>query len=175
MSKISTEYLKKCIAEMMDPKNRKERKFVETVELQIVLRDYDLEKDKKFKGSVRLPNLIYPKLKICVLGNALHNDEAKEAGIEFIDIDGLKSFNKEKSKIIKWAKQYDVLLGSDVIVKQITKLLGNVLVKINKFPISMNEGEKILNKIEEVKHTISFQLKKSICLGSAVGYPFPLT
>lgn len=170
MSKIPTEYLKKAIAEMMDPKNRKERKFVESVELQVVLRDYDLEKDKKFSGFVRLPNLIYNKLKICVMGNAIHNDEAKEAGIDFIDVEGLKAFNKERAKINKWAKQYDILLGSDVIVKQVTKLLGNVLVKINRFPISMSEGEKVVNKIEEVKHTIRFQLKKSICLGSAVGY-----
>ncbi len=64
MSKISTELIKKSIAEILDPKVRKERKFVETVELQIVLRDYDLEKDKKFKGSVKLPNEIYPRLKV---------------------------------------------------------------------------------------------------------------
>jgi large subunit ribosomal protein L10Ae len=65
-----------------------------------------------------------------------------------------------------------MLLGSDVIVKQVNKLLGNVLVKMSKFPISMNEGEKVVAKIEELKNTIKFQLKKSICLGSAVGYSY---
>jgi len=63
-----------------------------------------------------------------------------------------------------------MLLGSDIIVKQVNKLLGNVLIKMGKFPISMNEGEKVVAKIEELKHTIKFQLKKSICLGSSVGY-----
>jgi large subunit ribosomal protein L10Ae len=43
---------------------RKTRKFVESVELQIVLREYDLEKDVKFSGSVKLPNQIYPTLKV---------------------------------------------------------------------------------------------------------------
>jgi len=62
-----------------------------------------------------------------------------------------------------------MLLGSDIIVKQVNKLLGNVLIKMGKFPISMNEGEKVVAKIEELKHTIKFQLKKSICLGSSVG------
>ena len=63
-----------------------------------------------------------------------------------------------------------MLLGSDLIVKQVNKLLGNVLIKMGKFPISMNEGDKVVLKIEELKHTIKFQLKKSICLGSSVGY-----
>ena len=64
MSKISTEFLKKNIAEMLDNKNHKTRKFLESVELQIVLREYDLEKDQKFSGSVKLPNQIYPSLKV---------------------------------------------------------------------------------------------------------------
>jgi large subunit ribosomal protein L10Ae len=42
-------------------KNHKKREFVETVELQIGLRDYDPEKDKRFNGSIRLPNLPAPK------------------------------------------------------------------------------------------------------------------
>ena len=52
MSKINSDFLKKTINEMVT--TRKQRKFVETVELQIGLRDYD--PDKRFNGSVRLPN-----------------------------------------------------------------------------------------------------------------------
>jgi len=42
----------------------KERKFVETVELQVVLRDYNPEKDVRFKGSVVLDHAPYPNLKV---------------------------------------------------------------------------------------------------------------
>lgn len=167
MSKVTAETLKKCIAEMLE--KRKQRKFVETVELQVVLREYDLEKDTKFAGQVKLPNQITPQIKVCVLGNAVHNEEAQKAGIDFIDVDGLKAFNKEKAKIRRWAKQYDMLLGSEAIVKQVNKILGNVLIKMKRFPVSMNEGDKVVNKIEELKHTVRFQLKKSICLGTGVG------
>jgi large subunit ribosomal protein L10Ae len=48
-------------------KDRKERKFVETVELQIGLRDYDPEKDKRFNGSIRLPNMPAPTRTVSVL------------------------------------------------------------------------------------------------------------
>ena len=56
MSKINTEFMKKTIKEMIEKKGEKKRKWVESVELQIGLRDYDPEKDKRFTGSIRLPN-----------------------------------------------------------------------------------------------------------------------
>lgn len=50
---------------------RKERKFLESIELQIGLRDYDPERDKRFSGSIRLPFTPHPFLK--VLYTPLHN------------------------------------------------------------------------------------------------------
>lgn len=81
----------------------------------------------------------------------------------------MKAFNKDKTKIKKYFKKYDVLLASDSVSKQITKLLGNVLVKLNKFPIAMAEGEKLAEKINEVRYTVKFQSKKASCLGTAIG------
>ena len=70
MSKISAEFLRKSIKEMLD--ERKVRKFKETVELQIGLKDYDPEKDKRFTGSIKLPNAPYPRMKIVIIGSAVH-------------------------------------------------------------------------------------------------------
>ncbi len=60
MSKINSDFLKKTITEMLT--TRKQRKFVETVELQIGLRDYD--PDKRFNGTVRLPHKAYNGIKV---------------------------------------------------------------------------------------------------------------
>jgi len=103
------------------------------------------------------------------MANAIHIEEAQANNIPYIDVDGLKAFNKDKTKIKKWAKKYDVLLASDSVAKQVTKLLGNILVKLNKFPIALVEGEKLLPKIDEVRHTVKFQSKKASCLGTAIG------
>jgi len=83
-----------------------------------------------------------------VLANAAHIEEAVALQVPYIDVEGLKAFNKDKNKIKKWAKKYDVLLASDSVAKQVTKLLGNVLVKMNRYPVSIAEGEKIKAKIE---------------------------
>ena len=103
------------------------------------------------------------------MANAAHIEEATTSGVPYIDVEGLKAFNKDKSKIKKWAKKYDILLASDSVAKQTTKLLGNVLVKMNLFPITLAEGERIGDKLEEVKHTVKFQSKKASCLGTAIG------
>ena len=76
----------------------KARKFRETVELQIGLKDYDPQKDKRFVGSVRLPNVPRPSLKICLIADAKHAEEAKKGNLD-IDVkslDELKTFNKDK-------------------------------------------------------------------------------
>jgi large subunit ribosomal protein L10Ae len=62
MSKINNEFLKKAISEMLT--ERKKRKFVETVELQVGLRDYDPE--KRFTGTVRLTHRVYNNVKVLV-------------------------------------------------------------------------------------------------------------
>ncbi len=60
MSKINSDFLKKTIAELLADK--KQRKFLETVELQVGMRDYD--PDKRFNGSVRLPHKAYNKIRV---------------------------------------------------------------------------------------------------------------
>ncbi len=168
MSKINMETLRETIHEMTA--NRKKRGFVETVEMQVMLKDYDPQKDKRFAGSVKLPNVPRPKLKICVIGDAAHLEEAKKIeGIDTKDLEGLKAFNKVKKDIKRWAKKYHVLLCTDSIVKQLTKVLGPILNKINRFPIAITHTEPLAKKIEEVRSSVKFQLKKVLCMGVAVG------
>ena len=106
------------------------------------------------------------------MANAVHIKECQDLEVPHIDLDGLKAFNKERAKIKKWAKKFDVLIASESVAKQVTKLLGNVLVKMGKFPIAMGDGEKVAEKIDEVKHTVKFQSKKASCLGTAIAYYF---
>jgi len=167
MSKLSIENLKTHIHDMISTK--KERKFVETVEMQIMLKDYDPQKDKRFSGTVRLPNQPRINMKICVIGDAAHIDEAKKLGLDTIDQDGLKNFNKVNKDIKKWAKKYHVLLCTDTIVKNLNKLLGNILNRIDKFPIAITHKEPLEKKVTEIKSSIKFQLKKVLTLNMAIG------
>ena len=150
----------------------KERKFQQTVELQIGLKDYDPQKDKRFVGTVRLPNVPRPKLKICLIADQKHADEVAAAGleIEVTSLDNLKKFNKDKKQIKKWAKQFSLLIATDNLVKKIPVVCGPTLNRIGMFPQPVTHAEPITKKVEDIKASVKWQLKKVVCLNVAAGH-----
>ena len=50
-------------AGVLDGSKAKERKFKETIELQVGLKNYDPQKDKRFSGTVKLPYTPRPSMK----------------------------------------------------------------------------------------------------------------
>ncbi|CAI9177536.1 unnamed protein product [Rangifer tarandus platyrhynchus] len=60
-SKVSRDTLYEAVGEVLHRNQRKRRKFLETVELQINLKNYDPQKDKRFSGTVRLKSTPCPK------------------------------------------------------------------------------------------------------------------
>ena len=55
------------------------------------------------------------------------------SGLECMTGDDLKKLNKDKKKVKKLAKSYDAFLASDTLIKQIPRLLGPGLNKVNMF------------------------------------------
>ena len=173
MSRINNAAVLKAVEEMRSRKT-KDRKFRETVELQLSLKDYDPSKDKRFVGSVRLPNVPRPTLKICLIADAKHAEEAKKNGldkdIDITDLDTLKKFNKDKKLVKKWAKKYAVLLASDTVLKKVPTVTGPILNRINRFPLVVPHTEPLAQKIQDTRASVKFQLKKVTCMACAVGH-----
>ena len=165
-SKVSNNTLYKAVQEVLHGNQRKRRKFLETVELQISLKNYDPQKDKRFSGTVRLKSTPRPKFSVCVLGDQQHCDEAKAVDIPHMDIEALKKLNKNK----KLVKKYDAFLASESLIKQIPQILGPDLNKAGRFPSLLTHNENMVAKVDEVKSTIKFQMKKVLCLAVAVGH-----
>merc|ERR1712173_380063 len=147
----------------------KKRNFTESVELQIMLKNYDTSKDKRFSGTVKLPHVARSNFKVCILGNQAHIDQAIANGIPHMSVDDLKKLNKDKKLVKKLAKQYDAFLASDALIRQIPRLLGPGLNKAGKFPAILASGEDMVAKIADMQMTIKFQMKKVLCLAVAVG------
>jgi len=104
-----------------------------------------------------------------VFGDAKHCDEAKEKNFPSMSVDDLKKLNKNKKLVKKLAQKYDAFLASDVLIKQIPRLLGPGLNKAGKFPTLLSHNDSMIEKADEIKATVKFQLKKALCLGVAVG------
>merc|ERR1711865_142032 len=100
MSKIPTERLREVITGIVAASAEKKRKFLETIELQAVLKNYDVNKDKRFAGSIKLPNIPRPNLSVCILGDAYHVEEAQKSDVPNMDVEALKALNKDKKKVL---------------------------------------------------------------------------
>jgi len=167
-SALLDQAVEKIIAYSAGEGDGKKRNFTETVEIQITLKNYDPQRDKRFSGTFKLPQIPRPNLKCCMLGNAAHCEQADRIGIDHMSVEDLKKLNKNKKLVKKLAKKYDFFMASDNMIKQIPRLLGPGLTKAGKFPTLLSSGEDMQEKIDEVKGTIKFQMKKVMCLNVAV-------
>ncbi|MBA0650580.1 hypothetical protein Goklo_017982 [Gossypium klotzschianum] len=131
-------------------------------------------------------------MKICMLGDAQHVEEAEKIGLDYMDVEALKKLNKNKKLVKKLAKKYHAFLASESVIKQIPRLLGpglnkagkycicfqQILVNVTwlilcmnagKFPTLVTHQESLESKVNETKAMVKFQLKKVLCMGVAVG------
>ena len=180
-NKLNSALLDKCLTDILAFANGetitkggeelqgKKRNFTETIEMQVTLKNYDPQREKRFSGTFKLPTVPRPNLKCCMLGNAAHCEQADRIGVDHMSVEDLKKLNKNKKLVKKLAKKYDFFLASDNMIKQIPRLLGPGLTKAGKFPTLLSSSDDMQEKIDEVKSTIKFQMKKVMCLHVAVG------
>ena len=167
MSKVTTEQIAKGIEQALT--DRKKREFVESLDLQVMLRDYDPDKEKRFNSATTLNHNVKSSLKVCVIGTIGHVEEAKELGFEGTLVDDLKKFNNEPKLIKKWARKFDSILVTDSKNKDVTKLIGRYITSIGKLPVTITEREKVKDKVAEMLKTIRFRVKKVPWLAQSFG------
>eukprot|EP00759_Apiculatamorpha_spiralis_P052217 PhF_6_TR5634/c6_g1_i3/m.8203/K02865/RP-L10Ae, RPL10A; large subunit ribosomal protein L10Ae len=168
MSKIAPSTLQQAIKDVLNPK--KKRKFVESVDLQFNLKNYDPSKDKRFSGTVKLPNLARPRFRVCIISDAHHEEIAEKNKLLHVNMEDLKKLNKNKKLVKKLCEQYDAFLASDSLIKNVPKVVGPHMNRAGKFPTAVGSAEDLPAKVKEIQSTVKFQLKKVLCLGCTVGH-----
>jgi len=168
MSKLSTDTLTEAVAAVLKHCQEKKRGFVETIELQVALKNYDPNKDKRFSGTIRLPIAPKQKFNLAIIGDAKHIEDAKRAGLVAYSQDDLKKLKKDKKLVKKLANAHDAFLASATLIRMIPRLLGPGLNKAGKFPSALGANEDIVEKAAAQKASIKFQLKSKKALNLGV-------
>ncbi|XP_023947238.1 60S ribosomal protein L10a-like [Bicyclus anynana] len=127
----------------------------EKVEMQIVLKTPDVL-DKR-------------PLKVCVLGDQQHCEEARGLDVPCMDVEALEKLNKSCKLVKKLAKKYDAFLASESIIKQIPRLLGPGLNKAGKFPSPLSHQESLSQKIEEMNAGVKCEPQRELRVSLLVG------
>ena len=167
MSKISSDTIREGITKILT--ERKKRKFVETIDLQVMLRDYDPNKDKRFNATIELNHPCRSNMKVCLIGTVNHIDQAKKLNLDFKGLDDLKKFNRDAKEIKKWARKYDTLLVSESIAKNVTRTVGRYITSIGKIPVQISDSENVDEKLQELLSSIRFRVKKYPWIAQGVG------
>ena len=112
-----------------------ERKFVESVEMSITLRDVDLKEPKnRIQEEVRLPSGRGKPVKISMFAGGEMATKAKAAGIDVIDPSTIEDLGGNKQLARKVANKSDFFLAEIPHMGTVGRFLGVVLGPRGKMP-----------------------------------------
>ncbi|KAH8304745.1 hypothetical protein KR044_004670, partial [Drosophila immigrans] len=140
------------------------------VELRVYLKNYDPETDAPLSGPIRLDHMIRNKLKVLVIGDEWHCNEAKANRICFITRPIIDEHFKYRETMKQLPRIFDEFLVSKKIFEKIPSILGPQFTRAGKTPQLLTHKESLMSKIEELKFTTKFKLKKSLKLCAVVGH-----
>ncbi|MBE0516905.1 MAG: 50S ribosomal protein L1 [Methanophagales archaeon] len=131
--------------------NSQERRFVESVDLCINLKNIDLKQPKnRINVDVVLPKKI-KETKIGVFASGEIALKAKEAGAEVIDPEELKRMNKTKARAM--VQKYDYFVADASLMALVGKSLGTILGPRGKMPEPIPPGAEpaqILSRLKKI-------------------------
>ena len=141
----------------------KVRKFDETIDLVINLKDLNLNDPKqRIDKEIILPNniLTSDKPNVCVIASDEILLEARNMGLKTVDKDGLVQMNNdEKKDKKKFVKKYDFFIVEDKMMPNVARYLARFLGPLGKMPKPFPSGYGIISSPEDLKVAIERYLK----------------
>jgi large subunit ribosomal protein L1 len=158
----------------------KVRKFDETIDLIINLKDLNLNDPKqRIDKEIVLPNntITTGTPNVCIIASDEILLEARKLGLETIDNDGLVQLNTEEKKVKKkFVKKYDFFIVEDKMMPSVARYLARFLGPLGKMPKPFPSGYGIVSSPEDLRVAIErylkiirIQLKKQLLIQVKIG------
>jgi large subunit ribosomal protein L1 len=110
----------------------KERKFSQSFDLIVNLKEFDVKKESKVEDFITLPNGRGKSAKVCALvGQEMKNNV--KACDEVVFTDNFDTY-KDSRKVRKLARKYDFFIGQANIMPQLAQVFGKYFGPIGKMP-----------------------------------------
>jgi large subunit ribosomal protein L1 len=162
-----------------DEKPDKVRKFDESIDLIINVREIDIKNpNNRIEQEHLLPHAINKeKLSLCFFVNGDLEVPVKNLGYNIINADALdtlqKKPNKDKKSVVK---KYDYFIAQSDQMRNVAKVLARFLGQRGKMPKPQPKGygvisptEDLTTYIEKIRHMIRIELKKQLLLQLKIG------
>jgi large subunit ribosomal protein L1 len=148
----------------------KKRKFTETVELAINLKDVDLSIPKnRIQDDIILPNGRGKAIRVCVIGGGELALKAKDVADLVITAEEIQTIADNKKQAKKIANSIDYFIAEAPLMAVVGKRLGVVLGPRGKMPKPIPPGVDPSNMIDALRRTVSVRTKDKMTFHAPVG------
>ena len=151
-------------------KGEKERKFKESLELYITLKDIDVKKGFALNEIIQLPNQMSKPAAVCVMASGDMGLKAREAKAdEVLDNDNVNKLAEDKRASRKLINKYDFFLADTKLMPVVGKSLGQLLGPRGKMPTPVPFNAPIESFLSRFKTSIRVRVKNSLSISCKVG------
>lgn len=133
--------------------NSKQRKFAQSVDLIINLKNIDLKKpENKFSKEVLLPNGRGKEISVGIISDKISGAVTKT---------DIETFEKDKKKLKQFTKQYDFTIAEAPLMPLVGKVLGRYLAPRGKMPKLLPPGRNPQMMVDELKNSVRIRVRDS--------------
>ena len=151
-------------------KGGRERKFKESLELYITLKDIDVKKGFALNEVIQLPNQMSNPAAVCVMASGDMGLKAKDAKAdEVLDNDSVNKLAEDKRASRKLINKYDFFLADTKLMPVVCKSLGHLLGPRGKMPTPVPFNAPIESFLSRFKTSIRVRVKNSLSISCKVG------
>jgi len=149
----------------------KERKFTQSVEAMVTLKDVDPKKtDLNINEIVYLPHPTTKQAKVCFIGSGDLAVRARNAKANLvIDPSQLDNYGGSKREAKKLARSYDFFLADTALMPRIGKVLGQALGPKGKIPTPVPPNAPVETMINRMRTAVRVRSRSSLGVMSKVG------
>jgi large subunit ribosomal protein L1 len=149
---------------------RKKRKFIETIEISIGLRDIDLKNPaNRINLETLVPNDLGGKSSVAIFAEGDLAIKSKESGLTTFNREEIERLAKEPKNAKKIANQFSFFLAEPQLMPIVAKFLGKILGPRGKMPKPIPARVEIDKFIDRYKRTVKLRLKATPVINTKIG------
>lgn len=148
----------------------KERKFRQTVEMYVILKDIDVKKGFAMNETIQLPKKLSTPTTVCVMAGGDMGIKAKSANADrVLNGDEISTIAANKREARKFINNYDFFLADTQLMTTVGKVLGQLLGPRGKMPIPVPFNAPIESFLDRFRSSIRVKVKNSLSMSCKIG------
>ena len=151
--------------------NLVKRKFSQSIDLVVKLREVDLKKpENRINETIPLPNPPETPLKICVIASGDLGTRAKTAGADMlVSRSDVENLSKDKKAARKLAQEYDFFIAEAPLMPLVGRALGSFLGPRGKMPTPVPPTAPIEQIVSGHRKMVRVRMREQPVLQCRVG------